>query len=415
MNSYRSICFASALFLGSSFGLIAGESTSPGVWSEPESINLPSENGPMPAIKKTCRVPNGGRHSFIDLIYYPEYKSVWIGDRMPNYFSINGAIWSAKGNGGSLLQLLGPRSVPGGQTVGEYANQWITEVIQGKIVSQGMVMFDLATIFGVKPLLDPTSSKRATALAITSIQFTNQTTVFNLQTRNGNQFQMAFSSDIQLVSASLNGRPVPVLVDGKITGSPNPWTQRKIMVQSASGPVPADACERLFLPPGAVDVPGLGKGSQPVIPYAPGFCVAVLPSGQVWSGPSKCLLALVDDQVLGFTINPQTRELLAFGGPRAPISMEPGQTAPALKKLQAQVEAAVSGGAIVPSHTIKIASLFNGDEALAKGADLSLRRLSVEDKNLVLVVRHLQGHENLTVTFTPDLKVIAAERAVGPN
>jgi hypothetical protein len=60
MNTYRSFCFASALFLGSSFGLIAGESTNPGVWSEPQSITLPSENGPMPAIKKPAVCPTVG-------------------------------------------------------------------------------------------------------------------------------------------------------------------------------------------------------------------------------------------------------------------------------------------------------------------------------------------------------------------
>jgi hypothetical protein len=66
-------------------------------------------------------------------------------------------------------------------------------------------------------------------------------------------------------------------------------------------------------------------------------------------------------------------------------------------------------------RTIKIASLFDGDQTLTNGADLSLRRLSIEGKNLVLVVRHLQGHENLTVTFAPSLEVVSASRAVGPN
>ncbi len=419
MKTYRILWFVCAMFLSGS--LAGSEASAPFVWSEPTPLTLVSENGPMQATKQSCRATNGFFAPLIDIIYGSDNKSVWIGYSRPmtTYFSLNGAIWSAKGNGAQSLELIRPRTMPTGQLMREFGNQWIAELLQGKkhwpSYEQGVVLFNLARIFGINALCDLTSSMQGNTLAITSIQFTNHNVAFNLQTRNGNQFQLVLSSDIELVSAAQNGHPVSVLVDARMPGSQNPWTQRKIMVQSANVPVPADSCERLFVLPEAVDVPGLGKGSMPVISYSPSFCVAVLPTGQVWSGPAKCLLAQVDEKIMGFTINPQTRELLVFGGPRAQISMEPGQTMPALRKVLAEVEAEVATGTIVPMRTIKIASLFDGDQTLTNGADLSLRRLSIEGKNLVLVVRNLQGHENLTVTLAPSLEVVSASRAVGPN
>jgi hypothetical protein len=391
-----------------------------GYWSDVMKIAPLAESGTAAAVSQRYYFTNtaGPLGLPIELVYSPTTSSVWMGYPRQSYFELAGAMWSANAEG-HALEFIGPRTVLPDQSVRAFADQWVADYVAGKFIwpsyHEGVVQFSLGQIFGDEALTDANSDMMGTGLSITSIQLTNNTVDVRLRVRNGNEFELAFSPEFQLLSAAQNGKPTATLLDGRVPlrGGSNPWASRKVLLNSTKGAVEANLCARTFLSGEHLDVPGIGRTSQARIPYALGIGVLVLANGDVWVGPSDSRWALLNDDIIGIKLYRPTQELLVFKGWRTRIPTSDGQRIPALQKLLAQVESEVAAGSLPFTQKLKLSDVFAGDAALPNDPDISLRKFYLDGDRLTLVLRHPQANENLFINLTPELQTVSIQRTTG--
>jgi hypothetical protein len=396
--------------------VLLNSGTSAAGWSAPQPIAVATESGSIPMLKRTRGLGSPGLP--VEYVYPPDGSCIIFREAAQStnycYFSIAGRLVCVT-SVGTDLQFRTAVPLLAGESVESYADEWLASNLRGQLRTSGLenplLSCRLLLIFGRQALVP--HQFLVQNCFISSMLLTNNTVTLSLHTITDYDLRLTFSSDLQLLSAAQNGTPRPTLLDGQhsFDGGNKPWTQKQVVVESSDGPTNAWACDKAFDAPGYVmrsGIPAVG----PMIPHAPSIRLLVMPSGDVWVGPSFCKLALVNGKIIGVTVFRQTGQLMAFVGPRVRIPMAEGVRISAIQALRSQVEAQVATGSFPPpDKTINVAGLFT-DNAALQGQDTSIQALTLEGSTLVvdIAVSAVERSELLRVKLAPDLQVLSAER-----
>jgi hypothetical protein len=355
-------------------------------WSAPQEIMIPSERGPITVVKQTNLV-GAEVVAVFALLYSPATRSLWVGPPQDQYFSMGGQIWSASAIGTGLHMIpSAPRLTT--RDVNSSADKWIQKFRRGLTgwydYKRGRVGFELADVFGHATFSPLKGFNFCSIVKITPAQ---DGVTFALRSASGKDLEVKFSREFRLLSATENGTLVSTLLDGRLPGpgQPFPWRFIEVVLESSKGRVTASACDRHFVAAIVHNNSGHSE-TKPMISYAAEIRVLALNSGDIWIGPAYCKLAMMNGQILGFTVNRLTAELLVFVGPQTKIPMGDQDRIPAFAKVLRAVEGQVSRGSITPDKTFKLSSLFHGDLELASDRDVALQSLSLVTNNVELDV-----------------------------
>jgi hypothetical protein len=398
-----SICAGTVLLCCAAASLIPEATNAAEDWSTPVQISIPSDGGVITVLKQTvehCGYP-------IDLLYSQDGSSVWIGESQQAYFDVKGQIWGGHAVGRNLL-FTPPVPALSGTAIASIADNWL-ELRRTGTEPKPDPRFNLTFVFGASAFGGGLRAMSGPTFTISRVTPTSTNISFNLRATSGNDLGLTFSPDWNLISATKNGVDILPMLDGKFPLDQQPWSPRSVTLQSTTGPVTATAYDTPF-DGEVVTNANFGAITTERIPYAPNVQVLVLPSGDLWIGPSPfAKLAMMNGKILGFIPSRQTGELLVFVGPRKHIPMEDGKRIAAFRKVLDEVEAQVATNKLIPDKIVKLSSLFNDDPNFANDSEILVRGIAFEGTNLVVNLRSLKG--NLVIKFTPDLEILTAERA----
>ncbi len=386
-----------------------GERYDLGQWSPPQTISLASVTGQVAGIRTTIGITN--RHDNIytvENISVPALQALWMGAGYSNHFAFGKIIYGARMYAHDLL-IKPSKRVDNPDRVDEVATQAFARLLSTNSNlwggSDAAYRFDLLYIFGDKPF-NPRDARGPGPIAITGVTTSDNSVTFGLQTtsfRTGlhNQLTLTFNSEFQLASASVNGKPVTFLRDGRIPmGEMMDWgPPRQTQLITPEGVLTAYRCGTT-----------LYSGSPEVFRKSTMQAV-VLPDGRLWAGPLHCWLASGKDRVIGVTVDRPNRKLLFYDQVRARIPLSSDQTCEAFRNAVLAFQADCISGRFKETASLGIPDLFPNDASLAHDPDLGVRDIQFDGSDLTVVLNTNNAQMQLRVTVGPDYMVKSALQA----
>ena len=430
---------AAGCILGSEDPWVASAQTADG-WSETRDATIATFEGSLAVQKRSRPIPG----DVVESVYCPPTQALLVGlagersyllDNVertiaPLYFAVGGRIASANARR-PVLDLRWSITVAA-EDVTKVADQWVEDYRQRmtrQSWSEGLVQFDLTAIFGSSVIIPAPSG--SAPFSIEKLEVGADRVRFALRSYGrtetidatryppevehhddgGEDLEVVFSPDFDLLSASRSGKPTVPLWDGRLSQPnrlDNSWYGGQCAVAATNGVLDVPTCAKRFFAGSEEVAPGV-MALKPALPYVSSLRVAAMPTGDLWIGPSSCRLAWLEGRVLGFTIFAATGELVVYSGPRLRIPMADAERIPACRKVLAQVEREVESGTFPRAdRVVKVSDLYGADEALAKADNLRVASVGIEGNRAVIEARG--SGQALRILMTPDLDVVAADR-----
>jgi hypothetical protein len=380
-----------------------------GHWSVPQTISFSSATGQVVAVQTTVTITN--RHSNIytvEKIFVPVLQTLWMGAGYSNHFVFGKTIYGARMYAHDLL-IQPSQPVDNPDRVDEVATQAFARLLSTNSNLWGgsgaAYRFDLLYIFGDQPF-NPRDARGPGPIAITGVITRSNSVTFGLQTtsfRTGlhNQLTLTFNSEFQLANASVNGKAVTFLQDGRMPrGEMMSWGwPSKTQLITPEGVLTAYRCGTT-----------LYSGSPEVFRKTTMEAV-VLPDGRLWTGPLLCWLAAVRERVIGVTVDRPRRKLLFYDQVRARIPLSSDETCKAFKSAVLAFQADCIADRFKETAGLDMPGLFPNDPSLAHDPDLSIRDIQFDGSDLTVILNTNNAQMQLRVTVAPDYTVKSALQA----
>ncbi len=378
-------------------------------WSEPAAVVAKSSTGDVSLTRRTCRAtrqhPVHPETFCLDLVSRPGSDEVWIGETPERYVVAGPKIWGLSRS----MQLLRVRESEhtGGAVDGErvviakflekFLNDPRTELWRDpcpKTINLCRV-FGWDAVFGANAylpvelveIIDAEADETGVTVSLKSTK-TGQNT--------GQDFSITLSSDLDVLSASMDGKRVLVVRNAlERSGALQEWSDpARTVVPSTQGKIAALLCDRVYA---RAD----GSGEQ-----ARAKALVLQSTGDVWIGPSDCRVAAVGERILGVT--GRDGDLLLFAGPRTRIPLSQGSSQAfeaELVKFDNVFEA--NQCAWSPDAKKNLVELFQGDARFASAFEFGLRTVAAREDGVVLTLNSGTPGMHPEIVVGPNLDIVS--------
>ena len=378
-------------------------------WSAPAPFAVKARNGETQLIRRTCRAtwqhPLARSTLTIERLFNPASKELWLGQPQPPYAVVGGRIWGIVAEGSDVW-------IRHSAAVGEAANgedlmaeqflkKFVADPLTKYWMDGGIVRLDLERVFGITwpypkssgPLLDGVTG-------ISRLIVDDQGLTLTLTTKAGHVRLLTLGPRFETRAAFYDGQAVTVLFEGLLPrGEPDGWAPvRSYVVRTAVGKLIAMRTSRIYWS---------DRGTEQERWLTTASAVVMPSTGDLWLGPGDCRLVWIDGRLLGFRVE-NHRDLLAFAGPQARISMSAGSIEGFRREIS-RFEGAFQANQYQwkPDLRVRLADLYQGGASLPEGREFSLREVRVRGGNVWIVMGSGNSQAYPEITVAPDLRIIS--------
>lgn len=413
----KSIKLVIGTFLATSAVLAATPLTNPdgtvfsfGDWSPPLVITLNSSQDPHPVVRRSVKVtkqdPRHNETYQFDLLLDPATQDVWAGPAYQRYFILGGSIYGIAVSADQLLVRRSEKSdAAADSSIDAITERALAEFFRNPhahvSVEGATYTIDLSYVFGRNTLRPRRGGAQTSANPVSILEDrvdAESVTVFMMNIV-GNKLELTLDSAFQPISAANNGKSVLILHDGKLPFEAPLWSPPKeFFVDSPLGEIVGQSSTREDKH--SVD----DSGRRRIVSIR----AVVLPTGELWIGPSECWLACIDQRVVGLmTPFEDGSKLLVYAGPRAKLPIG-AETRAAFRKELAKFEAELTSGQFKEDMRIDLPEIFKNDRTIVQDPDIAVKGISFDKSTLVVTLRTNDAHKDLELKLTPELRVGAS-------
>jgi hypothetical protein len=390
-----------------------------GDWSAPKSLVVKSSDGESDLVLRTCEVTRQDPDSVwpetfaVELVFDPSTGEVCLGE-LPRqepprqYVKLGQKIWGLRAQKWDRLLLIyrsenaGEAANGGELLIDKYLNKLLQDP-QASLSPRGNGRgLDTKLIFGADAVVTSERSltQLTTMIELSSLAVDDKGVIVALKSHAGRTLSLSLGVNLEIVAASIDGKPALVLSDGLVPRRELPfWTfATGAMVPSAKGAM--RTLNRVLNYYVKDD-----SGNERMIDT---IHAAVLEgTGDLWIGPASCHLAVVEGRMLGAMAN-KAGELLLFTE-RGVLPLSPPETSRAFSRELTQFENDFKTNQyeFKPDSKVGVPMLFAGDARLPAGSWFRVTSVSVRDKSLIITCSSSKPGAYPQIEVGSDLRVLS--------
>jgi hypothetical protein len=383
---------AAFLFVASSFAVVLrdGKEYTLGTWGEATEMVLASEKGPVRAQKRVLPVSrDNGRYREdynLELISSKELNCALLTSSTASIYFISGGRITAVNGAGSLLAFkfgLPKLLEPDSPALAEEVLKLILDPGEAWDAAD-LIRYDVRQIFGPDILgrYQYDAAPRPLLSAVRDVTFQEDKLTVGARTIGEIELTLTLDPDFNLVAASRDGKPVRLLLTGRLPNPAPGW----------SWPLNYAA----ITPTGNLIIPGSSCSS---------LDIRALWSldGSFWVGPPHCKFALVARKIVGFTAS--TNASLKIYDVNSKVPPEEGPKA--FEDALQQATTRIANGLLPDAKVINLQKLFP-DLPLADDPDLRVRSIAFSAEKIAIQIKTNSNRRDLFVLIDPSLSVISS-------